>query len=536
MIRLVPSEGSPLEPRANPSADPDPGDGHRAGRLRALIRALLAVDSTQEPPHTLQAIGRAVAHAVPHDRFSVHTLHPQDGIRSRMGRGDATVPLVDDHRLPLEGSIVGEVIRTGRPMLVPNAQAHPMSYYFGPRPRVDHLAVLPLRSGGRVTGAIVLGRSADPPFDRSDLPVLRMFADRASAALREADLIDELRRANGRLRALAAAGRQLVEALDPAEAPSRVAGAAREMMSARGAALWMRTAAAARNGGRPAGAETGHLRLTARAGETPPALPRTLHTAAPGAIGEAVRGLAPALEPAGPGPGEPTLPGCWLPLARGGVLEGVLGLWRESDRPFSADDLLELAAFGPQAAAALRNAATYAEAMQRAEREPLTGLPNHAALHRHLEQSCATALRRLRPLSVVMLDLNDLKHINDAHGHPAGDAALRALADALRAAARRADVVGRYGGDEFMAILVDCGTAGAADFGARVRRLLTERPGPFAPGALSVAVGWAEFPAQARSPREVVALADAALYADKRRHAGGTGRGGAQWRARPHLG
>jgi len=498
-------------PLRRPPAGPDPRPGHAAGRLRAVLRTLLALDTTQTPAATVAVIADAVGQAVPHDRFSLHTVDALGRVRTRFCRGDAVVQCHANEYLPLDGSIVGQVIRTGEAMIVRDAQQDSRSFYRGPRPPKDHLAALPLYAAGRVTGAIALGRSADPPFAAADLPILHMLADRAAAAVREADLIDALRGGNARLEALAEAGRRLAETLEPRELEQRIVAVALELAGADGSALWSR-----RRGSRLAGAAApsptlgpGPLRLAAHAGHPPAGLPRVLR--------EGRAGAALGADDTAPSGAGRLPPADWLRLARAETLEGLIGLWRGAEEPLNPDDLVALQAFAYHAAMSLRNAALYAEARERAERDPLTALPNHAALHEHLARASSAAQRRGHAVAVLMLDMNGFKEINDTYGHQAGDAALCAVALALRGAARASDVVGRYGGDEFMAILPECGATGAAGFAERIRRLLANRPVPFPAALLSVSVGWAEFPEQAASARELVALADTALYADKRR-------------------
>ena len=198
------------------------------------------------------------------------------------------------------------------------------------------------------------------------------------------------------------------------------------------------------------------------------------------------------------------------------------------------------------------------------DRDALTGILNHRALLRRLEQELARATRTKQPVAVVLLDLDRFKLLNDTHGHPVGDRALLLLAGVLERQARAlymVDAVGRYGGDEFMAILPGADARGAQRFAARVLTAVTDahfsaaadgslmenRPSgapsdavprathghapPAAGGAdeevpcdgeaipLSVSAGVAVYPYDSALPLELVALADRALYDAK--HVGG---------------
>jgi len=108
-----------------------------------------------------------------------------------------------------------------------------------------------------------------------------------------------------------------------------------------------------------------------------------------------------------------------------------------------------------------------AELAEQAVRDPLTGLYNRRFFDEALAQQVEAARRYGRGLSLVLLDLDDFKAVNDTRGHEAGDAVLRGFAQTLRAAARKSDIVCRIGGDEFAVILPETGAASARKFTER---------------------------------------------------------------------
>ncbi len=151
--------------------------------------------------------------------------------------------------------------------------------------------------------------------------------------------------------------------------------------------------------------------------------------------------------------------------------------------------------------------------------DPLTGLPNRRLTERRLTGELSRSQRYGHPLTVLMLDLNGFKQINDRHGHAAGDDVLRMFAEHLNHVIRSSDVAGRLGGDEFMVILPEC-------LPDQVQRLL-ERLRPlkvdFRGETLDVtcAVGWAGYQ-PGETPEQVMERADQALYADKRSRSSAT--------------
>lgn len=148
----------------------------------------------------------------------------------------------------------------------------------------------------------------------------------------------------------------------------------------------------------------------------------------------------------------------------------------------------------------------------------LTGLANRRKFEIELERAVRCARRYHGTLSLLMIDLDGMKRLNDEHGHPAGDAALRAFGDALRRSLRACDVAARLGGDEFAVILPATDAAGGALVAERLREAaaLLGRP---AGAALSASIGVATLGSQldvSTAMSDLVTRADVALYAAKR--------------------
>jgi diguanylate cyclase (GGDEF)-like protein len=146
--------------------------------------------------------------------------------------------------------------------------------------------------------------------------------------------------------------------------------------------------------------------------------------------------------------------------------------------------------------------------------DPLTGLFNRRRMMEALENEVRRSRRLKHTFAVIMADVDYFKRYNDAHGHPAGDAVLKRLAEVLRETTRDVDLVARYGGEEFFVLMPETEGEGAADVADRVReRLAAEQlPG----GGVTLSFGVAEFPAHGDSGETLIAIADAALYQAKR--------------------
>ena len=213
-----------------------------------------------------------------------------------------------------------------------------------------------------------------------------------------------------------------------------------------------------------------------------------------------------------PGPDDPRFE---LPLTVGRESYGTLVL---AGPEFSIQDLETAALLVGHAAVALENARLHRMVEQQALVDGLTGLPNR----RQAEDTLSAALARVErgggSVALVFADLDAFKDVNDAHGHPAGDAVLCEFAQVLGESVREGDLAARWGGEEFAVILPDTDAAGAAAFAERTRRALEDRPLPTPSGMplrLTASFGVATYP-PAASQRELVAHADAALYDAKR--------------------
>jgi two-component system, cell cycle response regulator len=149
----------------------------------------------------------------------------------------------------------------------------------------------------------------------------------------------------------------------------------------------------------------------------------------------------------------------------------------------------------------------------------LTGLFNHRHIHGLLKDEFERVQRTGDKLTVAMLDLDHFKAVNDTHGHQAGDRVLEELAQILRDTAREIDRLGRYGGEEFMALLPETDIEDGAVFVERVRREVARRAFDIGDGRtlqMTISAGVATFPDERiNSPETLVRLADEALYAAK---------------------
>jgi diguanylate cyclase (GGDEF)-like protein len=148
--------------------------------------------------------------------------------------------------------------------------------------------------------------------------------------------------------------------------------------------------------------------------------------------------------------------------------------------------------------------------------DSLTGLYNRSYFFTALEREIARGDRSGRAFCLVMLDLDDLKSVNDRFGHIAGDQVLRSVADIVRSGVRKIDTPARYGGDEFVALLPETDPTGGWVVAEKIRQTVAEQGLPGVEPGPTVSVGVVSYPADGRSADALLVSADRAMYASKR--------------------
>lgn len=213
------------------------------------------------------------------------------------------------------------------------------------------------------------------------------------------------------------------------------------------------------------------------------------------------------------------------PIVVGGRKVGVLNVTdKAGGAAYDEIDLGLLDMIAPQMAMALDRVEWHSKATQfqlLSITDPLTGLVNRRYLEERLQEELERSKRHRFAMSFMMVDIDDFKAYNDAHGHQAGDLALEMTAQCLKTALRSADVAARYGGEEFSILLPQTGAAEARAIGERIRRRIERTQFPHGKsqphGAVTVSIGVSTFGPGLDSPSEIIYAADQALYTAKAR-------------------
>jgi len=207
--------------------------------------------------------------------------------------------------------------------------------------------------------------------------------------------------------------------------------------------------------------------------------------------------------------------GVVVPLRADGEAVGTLSAFSRSPvRRLTDSEIGELEGVAFRAGTALENARRYAEARALADLDALTRLHNRRYFHETLAREVSRALRYERRLTLVVVDLDDFKAVNDRIGHLAGDGVLAEVAERMLTAVRTVDVACRVGGDEFAVILPEAGVEDGQMLAGRIASAVAARPIGNA-GLLNLSAGVAELRADDQ-PNELFQRADQALYRAKK--------------------
>ncbi|HEY8771130.1 MAG TPA: GGDEF domain-containing protein [Thermoleophilaceae bacterium] len=203
---------------------------------------------------------------------------------------------------------------------------------------------------------------------------------------------------------------------------------------------------------------------------------------------------------------------CMPSLVGGEVIGSVLV---DHERPLDAPDVQYLATTIAEAAPIIANLRTLAVAELRAATDALTGLPNNRAVQETVRRMAAQAGRTTSQLAAILFDLDHFKQVNDVNGHAKGDEVLAAVGDAVASAVRASDFVGRYGGEEFLALLPDTGREGALHVAQKLRSAIAQIDVPGVSRKVTASFGVAVLPFDAVEPEQLLRAADRALYSAK---------------------
>jgi diguanylate cyclase (GGDEF)-like protein len=196
---------------------------------------------------------------------------------------------------------------------------------------------------------------------------------------------------------------------------------------------------------------------------------------------------------------------------------GVLNLAdKMEDDSFSSEDIALIELFGQLVGASIGNIKLFEKTQRQATTDGLTGLINHKTFYEILEKELWRSRRYGGQISLIMIDIDDLKKINDAYGHRAGDKVIREVSRRIKECIRQIDTAARYGGDEFAVILPNTSLSDATVVGERMVEVVSRTPTTWQKEQipLSISVGLGQYDADS-NPEDITSRSDQALYTAK---------------------
>lgn len=507
----------------------------RMHRARLRLRRAMVVDRRRSRQIAgVEAIGRILAERGPTPEALDEVV---DRVAREFGYRYVSLYLGDEHRVVLgaqrgydqlvdsfdgERGIVGRVMRTRAAVFARDVSEDPD--YWGLNPDVRSEICVPMLSAAEFLGFVNV-ESVGHALDSTDLRVMVAIADRLAAAL----IIGRDRQRLAERAELFRHLHEFSEAVNGTLQPDELYQALVRSVSTVVAADIVALHVLERASGRYLLAAVAGSSLTSLGTEARPGV---------GMAGRAIRDRAMVIDEAAPRPpglrtvatgflaeenASPMLAAA-VPLVRDGTVLGALTLMRgERSSPFTDVERDALAMIAEQSALAVTNVFLHAEVAELALRDPLTGLFNRRYLDPALEQLFA---RRARlplaervEIAAIMFDLDHFSELNNRHGHQVGDEVLRAFGAILRARIRSSDLVARFGGEEFAAVLYRASLDDAVRIADEVREQLAATPVLGSAGeelSATVSAGCAAIGPEDESAESLLRAADVALYMAKR--------------------
>jgi diguanylate cyclase (GGDEF)-like protein len=212
-----------------------------------------------------------------------------------------------------------------------------------------------------------------------------------------------------------------------------------------------------------------------------------------------------------------------VPITAGEDVVGTINLYQGQERAFSEEDLLLLTAVAPQVGAAIQNALLFQKTTETALTDVMTGLHNARYLFSYLDEEMKEAQRQSIPISVLCMDVDNFKRVNDVLGHQQGDQVLREVGQLCLSQVRDSDLVCRYAGDEFTIVLPGLNRMEGLMTKRRIE-VLVDNHKPYGSGEnqvrIGMSIGVATFPDDGQDAHSLIACADANMYTAKRRRKG----------------
>jgi diguanylate cyclase (GGDEF)-like protein/putative nucleotidyltransferase with HDIG domain len=425
--------------------------------------------------------------------------------------------VVDGVRLPkrvrpMQNHLIEVILRTRQPVVIQEdfvEEARKLGVE--PLQREGSFCGVPLIAYEQVTGVMVVRAPEENRFDEGHLEVMRILAGEASIAIENARLFREEQTKSRHLALLNSISRNAITTLNPDEMLANIAGQLEEGLAFDHIGIGLLDYACK------------EVVIQAEAGKRRGALGRRLGLDE-SLVGQVARTgqMCTARDFVNDACGQPVLEdsisAVALPILYAEQLHGILYVETAALTEFSEEERLLLHTLADLISGALHNALTFQKAQEEAITDGLTGVKTHRFLMEALSAEWKRSTRAGRSFSVLLIDLDRFKFVNDFYGHLEGDLVLKRVGHILEEHCRHSDVVARYGGDEFVILMPETNIEQSHQIAQNLRSwvctdsLLHEKH-------ISASFGIASFPVHGSTPQELIQVADASMYLSK--HQGG---------------
>ena len=422
----------------------------------------------------------------------------------------------DNRELPkrtreIRNAFTEYVIRTGEPLLIRTdleTTRQRLGITHVPKRPAKCLIAAPIFMGNKASGIMVaMNPDREYVFEQRDLDVLVTAAGQVSVAVENARLFADEQRRSRQLAFLNNISRTAISSDDPVHMLTEIAGEIQKNFNFDHIGIGLLDRG------------TKEVEIKAEAGSTAHAMGKRIPLGT-GILGRVARtGERALVQNALPGNLTGILPDSravlCIPITYGESLLGVLNVESRNENAFSPQDVLILNTLADLLATALHNAFVFQKLQQQSITDGLTGIKTRRFFWEALSAEWKRASRSGRPFSVVLIDLDKFKEVNDTMGHFEGDLVLARVGRLLEQKSRQSNVVARYGGDEFIVLMPETGSEQAQVLAERLRQWLATDP-MLAEHQITGSFGVASFPMHGFSIEDIIRVADAGMYVSKR--------------------
>lgn len=406
--------------------------------------------------------------------------------------------------IPVGKGIIGSAAKLKRPMYAPDVRKEPR--YLQGDPNTQSELAIPLIVRDEVVGVLDCQSDKLDAFDNETVDLLTLFATNAAIALQNSELYSRERRRTAQLEAIYKIAKQTTAVLDLQQLLETMCPLLLQAFTVDHISVFLLDP----DGRLILRREHGRLKCRIREGEVFPAQPivtQSFHNLGQVSVINEMSAEGGSCEKTGSE--------LSVPLVAFGQRLGLLVCSSLKQRAFQPGDIQSLESVADILAIAIQNAGYVERVRMQANVDGLTGVFNRRYFEAKVQEKMAEADRYLGKMSLLMLDIDRFKSINDEFGHLLGDEVLKQVTSLIAHNLRRIDLLCRYGGEEFAVIAPATTEANAAVLAGKLRSLVEHHEFPGIPRAITVSIGVAEFPTHGTTRDDLVRATDSALYAAK---------------------